>query len=53
MRDPDKNTVPYELYKATKEKNRELLDENTKLKIQISHLQVELAKAKEVKFDAY
>jgi regulator of replication initiation timing len=40
-------TVPLEEYEQAKQLNRELLQENTDLKIQISHLQKEIARLKE------
>ena len=40
-------TVPLSEYEEVKQKNRELLKENTDLKMQVSYLQKELARMRE------
>ena len=43
--------ISEEEYAETKELNRRLLEENSELKIQVSHLQKQLAKEKEARLD--
>lgn len=43
--------ITKEEYEETKNLNKQLLAENAELKIQVSHLQHEIAKLKEAKFD--
>lgn len=43
-------TVPLEEYEQVKQVNKQLLKENTDLKIQISFLQKQLAELREAKF---